>query len=105
MTPNRVQKGQPRPTSSWSSSQDHAEAGERVAADDRRVRLLFGMTQNSSEGEKVAISESDLIGKAREQLRSLHFRRDRGLASVGASSPPDSVESSPAAVQRLGTLS
>ncbi len=27
--------------------------------------------------DEVLISEGDLIGKTREQLRSLHFRRDR----------------------------
>ena len=28
-------------------------------------------------GDEVLICEGDLIGKTREQLRSLHFRRDR----------------------------
>ena len=28
-------------------------------------------------GDEVLICEGDLIGKSREQLRSLHFRRDR----------------------------
>jgi hypothetical protein len=27
--------------------------------------------------DEVLVCEGDLIGKAREQLRSLHFRRDR----------------------------
>jgi hypothetical protein len=28
-------------------------------------------------GDEVLICEGDLIGKTRQQLRSLHFRRDR----------------------------
>ncbi len=28
-------------------------------------------------GDEILICEGDLIGKTREQLRSLHFRRDR----------------------------
>jgi hypothetical protein len=28
-------------------------------------------------GDEVLFSEGDLIGKTEEQLRSLHFRRDR----------------------------
>jgi hypothetical protein len=28
-------------------------------------------------GDEVLVCEGDLIGKTREQLRSLHFRRDR----------------------------
>jgi len=28
-------------------------------------------------GDEILISEGDLLGKTREQLRSLHFRRDR----------------------------
>ena len=27
--------------------------------------------------EEVLVSEGDLVGKTREQIRSLHFRRDR----------------------------
>ena len=30
-------------------------------------------------GDEVRLCEGDLLGKSREQLRSLHFRRDRDL--------------------------
>ena len=33
-------------------------------------------------GDEVLICEGDLIGKTREQLRSLHFRQDRDWLSV-----------------------
>jgi hypothetical protein len=32
--------------------------------------------------DELLFSEGDLVGKTREQIRSLHFRRDRRLAPV-----------------------
>ena len=36
-----------------------------------------GSTRHSAYADEILICEGGLIGKTREQLRSLHFRRDR----------------------------
>jgi hypothetical protein len=42
-----------------------------------RLRDAVGITWPSAYADEILICEGDLIGKTRQQLRSLHFRRDR----------------------------
>ncbi len=57
---------------------------EHLPADSLASRRAVVRWSDGTEGEalrwysdEVLICEGDLVGKTREQLRSLHFRRDR----------------------------
>ena len=57
---------------------------EELPADALASRRAIVRWSDGTEGEcarwyhdEVLISEGDLIGKTREQIRALHFRRDR----------------------------